>query len=150
MQLQQELSSLGTKVAAMASGGAAAAPQVRPAAHSRGSLCRLCVTCCCCSRRSLGRAARSSDRSRPVRTAVASTATSPTALNRPQPPAAAPAAPRRQARQRVEKLSAEVVDSNPYSRLMALQRMGIVKDYEQIRGKTVSASAEHERLERCC
>ena len=42
------------------------------------------------------------------------------------------------ARQKVEKLSAEVVDSNPYSRLMALQRMGIVKDYEQIRHKTVS------------
>lgn len=34
-------------------------------------------------------------------------------------------------------MSGEVVDSNPYSRLMALQRMGIVKDYEKIRGKTV-------------
>ena len=41
-------------------------------------------------------------------------------------------------RQRVDKMSAEVVDSNPYSRLMALQRMGIVKDYERIRHKTVS------------
>lgn len=40
-------------------------------------------------------------------------------------------------RQKVDKLSSEVVDSNPYSRLMALQRMGIVKDYEQIRNKTV-------------
>jgi hypothetical protein len=40
-------------------------------------------------------------------------------------------------RQRIEKLSGEVVDSNPYSRLMALQRMGIVKDYESIRSKTV-------------
>ena len=30
-----------------------------------------------------------------------------------------------------------MVDSNPYSRLMALQRMGIVKDYERIREKTV-------------
>ena len=30
-----------------------------------------------------------------------------------------------------------MVDSNPYSRLMALQRMGIVKDYERIRDKTV-------------
>jgi ubiquitin-like modifier-activating enzyme 5 len=40
-------------------------------------------------------------------------------------------------RQRIEKMSAEVVDSNPYSRLMALQRMGIVKDYERIREKTV-------------
>lgn len=37
----------------------------------------------------------------------------------------------------MEKLSGEVVDSNPYSRLMALQRMGIVKDYEAIRTKTV-------------
>ncbi|CAF1444272.1 unnamed protein product, partial [Adineta steineri] len=36
-------------------------------------------------------------------------------------------------RARIEKMSAEVVDSNPYSRLMALQRMGIVKDYERIR-----------------
>lgn len=34
-------------------------------------------------------------------------------------------------------MSSEVVDSNPYSRLMALQRMGIVKDYERIRSKTV-------------
>ena len=34
-------------------------------------------------------------------------------------------------------MSGEVVDSNPYSRLMALQRMGIVKDYEAIRNKTV-------------
>ncbi len=34
-------------------------------------------------------------------------------------------------------MSAEVVDSNPYSRLMALQRMGIVQDYERIRDKTV-------------
>ena len=31
-----------------------------------------------------------------------------------------------------------MVASNPYSRLMALQRMGIVKDYEQIRSKTVA------------
>lgn len=41
------------------------------------------------------------------------------------------------ARGRIYKMSAEVVDSNPYSRLMALQRMGIVKDYERIRDKTV-------------
>ena len=40
-------------------------------------------------------------------------------------------------RQKVDKMSAEVVDSNPYSRLMALQRMGIVKDYERIRHCTV-------------
>jgi ubiquitin-like modifier-activating enzyme 5 len=30
-------------------------------------------------------------------------------------------------------MSAEVVDDNPYSRLLALQRMGIVENYEQIR-----------------
>lgn len=42
------------------------------------------------------------------------------------------------ARGKIDKMSAEVVDSNPYSRLMALQRMGIVQDYEKIRDKTVS------------
>jgi len=41
-------------------------------------------------------------------------------------------------RAKIDKMSAEVVDSNPYSRLMALQRMGIVKDYERIRTRTVS------------
>uniref|UniRef100_A0A4W5L6V1 Ubiquitin-like modifier-activating enzyme 5 n=1 Tax=Hucho hucho TaxID=62062 RepID=A0A4W5L6V1_9TELE len=35
-------------------------------------------------------------------------------------------------RPRIDKMSAEVVDSNPYSRLMALKRMGIVEDYEVI------------------
>lgn len=35
-------------------------------------------------------------------------------------------------------MSAEVVDSNPYSRLMALQRMGIVKNYERIREFSVA------------
>jgi hypothetical protein len=40
-------------------------------------------------------------------------------------------------RSRIGRMSAEVVDDNPYSRLMALQRMGIVKDYERIRQKTV-------------
>lgn len=34
-------------------------------------------------------------------------------------------------------MSAEVVDSNPYSRLMALKRMGIVDNYEQIRAKSL-------------
>jgi len=34
------------------------------------------------------------------------------------------------ARPKVAQLSAEVVDSNPYSRLMALKRMGIVDNYE--------------------
>ncbi|XP_050537563.1 ubiquitin-like modifier-activating enzyme 5 [Daktulosphaira vitifoliae] len=37
----------------------------------------------------------------------------------------------------IREMSAEVVDSNPYSRLMALQRMGIVKNYEDIRKYTV-------------
>ena len=40
-------------------------------------------------------------------------------------------------REKIEKMSAEVVDTNPYSRLMALQRMGIVENYEAIRGCTV-------------
>lgn len=35
-------------------------------------------------------------------------------------------------------MSAEVVDSNPYSRLMALQRMGIVENYESIRDFSVA------------
>ncbi|XP_030381318.1 ubiquitin-like modifier-activating enzyme 5 [Scaptodrosophila lebanonensis] len=42
------------------------------------------------------------------------------------------------ARERIAHMSAEVVDSNPYSRLMALQRMNIVKEYERIRDKTVA------------
>lgn len=41
-------------------------------------------------------------------------------------------------REKIEKMSSEVKDSNPYSRLMALQRMGIVKNYEQIREKSVA------------
>ncbi|KAK6730979.1 hypothetical protein RB195_007446 [Necator americanus] len=60
------------------------------------------------------------------------------------------------ARQKIEKMSAEVVDSNPYSRLMALKRMGIVKDYEKIREKTVAVvgvggvgSVVSEMLTRC-
>lgn len=41
-------------------------------------------------------------------------------------------------RERIDKMSAEVIDSNPYSRLMALQRMGIVQQYERIREKSVA------------
>ncbi|UJR31934.1 hypothetical protein I4U23_019407 [Adineta vaga] len=59
-------------------------------------------------------------------------------------------------RPRIEKMSAEVVDSNPYSRLMALQRMGIVQDYERIRQFTVMivgvggvGSVAAEMLTRC-
>jgi len=33
-------------------------------------------------------------------------------------------------RQRISEMSSEVVDSNPYSRLMALKRMGIVDNYQ--------------------
>jgi ubiquitin-like modifier-activating enzyme 5 len=35
------------------------------------------------------------------------------------------------------EMSSEVVDSNPYSRLMALKRMGIVENYEKIRDFSV-------------
>ncbi|KAJ6638180.1 Ubiquitin-like modifier-activating enzyme 5 [Pseudolycoriella hygida] len=41
-------------------------------------------------------------------------------------------------RDKIDKMSSEVVDSNPYSRLMALQRMGIVQNYERIRTKSVA------------
>ena len=60
------------------------------------------------------------------------------------------------ARGKVQKMSAEVVDSNPYSRLMALQRMGIVQNYEQIRDQTIAivgiggvGSVAAEMLTRC-
>lgn len=59
-------------------------------------------------------------------------------------------------RPRINKMSAEVVDSNPYSRLMALKRMGIVEDYEKIRSFTVAVvgvggvgSVTAEMLTRC-
>jgi len=42
-----------------------------------------------------------------------------------------------QQRNKVDKLSDKVVDSNPYSRLMALKKMGVVANYERIREKTV-------------
>ncbi|KAH8492856.1 hypothetical protein H0E87_022195 [Populus deltoides] len=41
-------------------------------------------------------------------------------------------------RTKVKDMSAGVVDSNPYSRLMALQRMGIVDNYERIRDFSVA------------
>jgi len=37
------------------------------------------------------------------------------------------------ARKKIENMSAEVRDDNPYSRLMALKRMGVVEEYEKIR-----------------
>jgi hypothetical protein len=38
----------------------------------------------------------------------------------------------------MQDMSSEVVDSNPYSRLMALQRMGIVDNYERIRDYSIA------------
>eukprot|EP00079_Xenopus_tropicalis_P036328 XP_017950099.1 PREDICTED: ubiquitin-like modifier-activating enzyme 5 isoform X1 [Xenopus tropicalis] len=59
-------------------------------------------------------------------------------------------------RAKINTMSAEVVDSNPYSRLMALKRMGIVEDYEKIRTFTVAVvgvggvgSVTAEMLTRC-
>eukprot|EP01114_Cavostelium_apophysatum_P016681 TRINITY_DN4797_c0_g1_i1.p1 TRINITY_DN4797_c0_g1~~TRINITY_DN4797_c0_g1_i1.p1 ORF type:complete len:385 (+),score=102.35 TRINITY_DN4797_c0_g1_i1:109-1263(+) len=40
-------------------------------------------------------------------------------------------------REKVAQMSSEVVDSNPYSRLMALKKMGIVENYEKIRDYSV-------------
>lgn len=59
-------------------------------------------------------------------------------------------------RPKIEQMSAEVIDSNPYSRLMALKRMGIVQDYEKIRSYAVAVvgvggvgSVTAEMLTRC-
>jgi ubiquitin-like modifier-activating enzyme 5 len=59
-------------------------------------------------------------------------------------------------RDKIEVMSSEVVDSNPYSRLMALKRMGIVNNYESIRELTVAivgvggvGSVTAEMLTRC-
>lgn len=41
-------------------------------------------------------------------------------------------------REKIDKLSSEVIDTNPYSRLMALKRMGIVNNYEKIRDMTIA------------
>nr|XP_004664388.1 ubiquitin-like modifier-activating enzyme 5 [Jaculus jaculus] len=56
----------------------------------------------------------------------------------------------------IDKMSPEVVDSNPYSRLMALKRMGIVSEYEKIRTYAVAVvgvggvgSVTAEMLTRC-
>lgn len=77
------------------------------------------------------------------------------------PEAAAAAAPAAAAgaaapREKIDKMSAEVKDDNPYSRLMALQRMGIVENYEKVREKTVAVvgvggvgSVAAEMLTRC-
>ncbi|KAH6790938.1 Rossmann-fold superfamily protein [Perilla frutescens var. frutescens] len=59
-------------------------------------------------------------------------------------------------RSKIKDMSAEVVDSNPYSRLMALQRMGIVDNYERIRDFSIAivgiggvGSVAAEMLTRC-
>jgi len=59
-------------------------------------------------------------------------------------------------REKITQMSSEVVDSNPYSRLMALKRMGIVDNYEKIREYTVAVvgiggvgSVTAEMLTRC-
>lgn len=59
-------------------------------------------------------------------------------------------------RPKVQDMSSEVVDSNPYSRLMALKRMGIVNNYERIREFSVAivgiggvGSVAAEMLARC-
>lgn len=59
-------------------------------------------------------------------------------------------------REKIEVISAEVIDSNPYSRLMALKRMGIVNNYEDIRKFSVAVvgvggvgSVTAEMLTRC-
>ncbi|XP_050314806.1 ubiquitin-like modifier-activating enzyme 5 [Anthonomus grandis grandis] len=59
-------------------------------------------------------------------------------------------------REKIATMSSEVVDSNPYSRLMALKRMGIVNNYEKIREYTVAVvgvggvgSVTAEMLTRC-
>ncbi|KAJ8976968.1 hypothetical protein NQ317_018058 [Molorchus minor] len=66
------------------------------------------------------------------------------------------AATQKNMRQKIETMSSEVVDSNPYSRLMALKRMGIVNNYERIRDFTVAVvgvggvgSVTAEMLTRC-
>jgi len=41
-------------------------------------------------------------------------------------------------REKIAQMSSEVVDSNPYSRLMALKRMGIVDNYERIRDYSIA------------
>lgn len=41
-------------------------------------------------------------------------------------------------REKIQEISSEVVDTNPYSRLMALKRMGIVDNYEKIRELSVA------------
>jgi len=64
---------------------------------------------------------------------AAATASSASASSHNNAPSSSPAAVIGNSRPKVASMSAEVRDDNPYSRLMALQRMGVVKDYERIR-----------------
>jgi ubiquitin-like modifier-activating enzyme 5 len=59
-------------------------------------------------------------------------------------------------REKIQLMSSEVIDSNPYSRLMALKRMGVVANYESIRDFSVAVvgiggvgSVTAEMLTRC-
>ncbi|KAH9318421.1 hypothetical protein KI387_020190, partial [Taxus chinensis] len=59
-------------------------------------------------------------------------------------------------RPKIKVMSSEVVDGNPYSRLMALKRMGIVDNYERIQEFSVAiigiggvGSVTAEMLTRC-
>ena len=65
-------------------------------------------------------------------------------LSRPTPPSSSSSAssfhvvngeetPTTVFRPKIAEMTSEVRDDNPYSRLMALKRMGIVEDYERIR-----------------
>ncbi|KAK9884276.1 hypothetical protein WA026_005228 [Henosepilachna vigintioctopunctata] len=63
---------------------------------------------------------------------------------------------RNSTRCKIAEMSMQVVDSNPYSRLMALKKMGIVKNYEKIRTFCVAiigvggvGSVAAEMLTRC-
>jgi len=61
-----------------------------------------------------------------------------TAASSPPPPCTTTSSPViRPGRVKIDHMSAEVTDSNPYSRLMALKRMGVVKEYERIREVSV-------------
>uniref|UniRef100_A0A7S3E9T1 Ubiquitin-like modifier-activating enzyme 5 n=5 Tax=Rhodosorus marinus TaxID=101924 RepID=A0A7S3E9T1_9RHOD len=60
------------------------------------------------------------------------------------------------AREKIDQMSSEVTADNPYSRLMALKRMGIVEDYEKIRECSIAVvgiggvgSVAAEMLTRC-
>ena len=46
--------------------------------------------------------------------------------------------PRRVRRSKVDVMSQEAQDTNPYSRLMALKSMGVVKNYERVRDFSVA------------